>query len=73
MKVSTELDLTTFGFWSEAKNHKFTNTELKQIQNTLDDLYPDGMSETQVNDLFWFESEFLCESIGIDYEEYLGR
>ena len=40
----------------------------------LEDLYPDGMEETEVNDLFWFEEEFLCELIGVDYEEdYLNR
>lgn len=73
MEVSRELNLTTFEFWCGAKDHEFTYTELKEIEYILDDLYPDGMTETQVNDLFWFESEFLCESIGIDYEEYLER
>ena len=36
--------------------------------------YPDGMTETQLNDLFWFEDKYLCELIGIDYKnDYLKR
>lgn len=74
MRVSKELNLTSFDFWSGAKNHEFTRSELEQIENSLEDLYPDGMEETEVNDLFWFEEEFLCELIGVDYEEdYLNR
>lgn len=66
--------LINFEFWSGAKDHSFTYDELNMLDEALEDLYPDGLSETQVNDLFWFEEEFLCECIGIDYEEdYLNR
>ncbi|NRB62846.1 MAG: hypothetical protein HRU40_07435 [Saprospiraceae bacterium] len=73
MQVYTELNLTNFDFWSGAKNHNFTHNELKELGFHLDELYPDGISETQVNDLFWFEEEFLCECLGIDFNEYLER
>lgn len=73
MKITTELNLTNFEFWSGAKQHYFNNSELKEIENQLEELYPDGMSETKVNDLFWFEEEFLCECIGLDFEEYQNR
>ena len=74
MKITSELNLTNFEFWSGAKDHKFTYNELKEIESQLKDLYPDGMTETQVNDLFWFENETLCDWIGLDYEaDYLER
>ena len=73
MKVFTELNLTNFEFWSEAKKHKFSYNELKNLENHFDELYPDGMSETQVNDIFWFEEEFLCECLGLDFDEYSER
>ena len=74
MKITSELNLTNFEFWSGAKDHKFTYNELKEIESQLEDLYPDGMTETQVNDLFWFENETLCDWIGLDYEaDYLER
>lgn len=74
MQVSSELNLINFEFWSGAKDHKFTNNELQKIQSQLDDLCPDGMTETQINDLFWFEEEVLCDWIGADFnEDYLNR
>ena len=71
--INNNASLTNFDFWAGAKDHDFTYTELKEIEYILDDLYPDGMTETQINDLFWFEEEFLCESIGVNYDEYLER
>lgn len=37
-------------------------------------MYPDGMDETQINDLFWFEYEWICSDIlGVDYNEVMER
>ena len=58
---------------SSAKNHSFTYNELKEIEFQLDEIYNDGMEEVQINDLFWFEEEFLCELIGLKYKKYLKR
>ena len=70
MKIITETDLTTFKFWSGAKDFSelLTYTELKEITEQLEDLYPDGLTDTQINDLFWFDRDFICELIGLDTE-----
>ena len=73
MRITKELNLTNFEFWSGAENHSFTYNELKDLEFHLEDLYPEGCSETTINDLFWFEKEFLCECLGIDFDEYLER
>ena len=73
MKVSKELTLTNFDFWSGAKDHEFTYSELQELEYQIEDIYYDGCDETQINDLFWFEEEFLCECIGLNYDEYLKR
>ena len=74
MTITKELDLVNFTFWSGAKQHNFTYNELKYIENVLEDLFCDEpASETDINDLFWFEDEYLCECIGLDYDEYLNR
>jgi len=73
MQISRELNLQQFDFWSSAKNHSFTYTELRGLEIALEDLYPDGCTETQINDLFWFEEELLCDFLGLNYEEYLER
>jgi len=40
----------------------------------LEDLYHEKPpTETDINDLFWFESELLCEWLGIDFNEYENR
>lgn len=73
MNITKELNLSNFEFWSGAKEHNFTYSELKEIENSLEDLYPEGTTKTTINDLFWFEEEFLCECIGLDFEEYENR
>jgi hypothetical protein len=73
MKVNSEINLTNFQFWSGAKNHSFTYNELQEIEFQLEDIYPDGIDETHLNDLFWFDEEFICELIGLKYKKYLKR
>ena len=73
MKYTVELNLTSFNFWSEAKNHNFTYSELKELEYVLDEIYPNGCTESHINDLFWFEEETLCDWIGLNYDEYLNR
>lgn len=74
MRITSELSLTNFDFWAGAKDHEFTYSELKDLESMLDDIYPNGCTETDINDLFWFEEEFLCELLGIDFnEDYLNR
>lgn len=74
MKITSETNLTSFGFWSGAKDHSFTYDELKELEHHIEELYPDGVADTQVNDLFWFEEEFLCDLLNINYEDdYLNR
>lgn len=70
MTITAELNLQTFEFWSGAKDHSFTHGELKELEFILEDLFHEQQpTETQINDLFWFEEEMLCEWLGIDFEE----
>lgn len=75
MKIVSEvnLNLRNFAFWSGAKDHSFTRDELDAIQMQLEDIFPEPMEMTQINDLFWFEEEFLCDLIGLKYKKYLKR
>ena len=74
MNYTKELNLTEFKFWSGAKQHEFTYNELKQLEYILEDLYYEKQpTETDINNLFWFEEELLCELLGIDFNEYENR
>jgi hypothetical protein len=74
MNYTKELNLTEFKFWSGAKQNKFTYNELKELDYILNDLYhEDNFTETDINDLFWFEEQTLCEWLGIDFNQYENR
>lgn len=71
MKIYSETSLVNFNFWSGAKDNaeELTSEQLEQIEAELEELYPDGMSETELNDLFWFDIDWLKELVGIEEEE----
>ena len=72
MKIYRELDLTRFEPWSGAVDtyNAICNADkLNDLEFLLEELYPEGIEETQLNDLLWFESEWLLESLGISEEE----
>jgi len=72
LTVSAEISLKTFSFWGGAAEHKFTYTELEYLECVFED--SEELTEAYINDFFWFDEEYLCESIGIDFEEdYLER
>ena len=70
MKIETEQSLPFFHFWSGAKANALmlTYEEMEQVEDVLTDLYPEGIEETTLNDIFWFEFEWVCESIGLEYD-----
>ena len=72
MKIYRELDLTNFEPWSGAidtYNTIYNANKLDDLELLIEELYPDGIDETQLNDLLWFESDWLYESLGISEEE----
>lgn len=76
MKIYKEENLTNFEFWSGAKNtvEYLTWEELETIESMLEEMYPDGMDETDINDFFWFEEDTIAEWLGYeDFEELMHR
>ena len=71
MKIYSETSLVNFKFWCGAKDNVeiFTDRQLEQIEAELELLYPDGISEIELNDLFWFDIDWLKELVGIEEEE----
>lgn len=71
--ISEDKRLRDFDFWSGAKDTAdyLTSDELDTIEDMLEDAYPDGMTETQVNDLFWFDTDVIAEWLGYDDFESL--
>ena len=76
MKIYTENNLRDFEFWSGAVDtvKYLTKEELDAIETIFEDMYPDGMDETQINDIFWFEDDWIAEMLGYnDFEEIMYR
>lgn len=75
MKLYKEESISNFEFWSGAKDNaeKLTDDEFNTIEAILEDTYPDGMSETELNDLFWFDFETVAEWIGKEVCENCGE
>jgi len=34
------------------------------FNNLIEELYPDGIDETQLNDILWFEEDWIFEMLG---------
>ena len=71
MKITSEMSLKNFKAWSGAKDTLNKLIELDkcdELEFILDDLYPDGLTETQLNDILWFEEEWIYETLGIEEE-----
>lgn len=76
MKIYTEKSLREFDFWSGAKDtvKYLTDKELDFIESQLEELYPDGMDETEINDFFWFDDDTIAEWLGYDsFEDLMNR
>ena len=69
MKITSEMSLKNFKAWSGAKDTLNKLIELdkcEELEFILDDLYPNGMTETQLNDILWFDDEWIYETLGIE-------
>ena len=75
MKVYEEISLSNFNFWSGAKvtanriDEELGEDGWRQLEAILEDAYPDGVEETQLNDLLWFDAETVYEWLGIKDED----
>lgn len=76
MTITYELDLNSFQAWSGAKDtldRIQREGKCAELENILEELYPDGMTETELNDLLWFDSESVYEWLGIRSEEQIEK
>ena len=76
MKIYREGSLSSFEFWAGAiaNAEKFTPEELDKITDELESLDDgEGYSETQINDLMWFEPEYLASLIGLEWDSETGK
>jgi hypothetical protein len=76
MKLYKEESLNSFAFWGGARDTAkyLTEDEMDIIECILEEQYPDGMNETDLNDFFWFDYELIAEWLGYEgFEAIMSR
>ena len=72
MRIYSEKSLADFEPWSGAVStyERINNAGmLDALESFLEDEYPDGIDETDLNDLFWFDSEYVLNCCGLRSED----
>lgn len=77
MEYTVECRLQDFPFWAGAKDRVkyLTIGELDQLENLIADLFCDRLpSETEINDIFWFEEDLIANFLGYNsFDEIMER
>ena len=74
MRVYSKMSLTRFEFWGGAKYRAkmLTYEELERISEVIEELYED-IENVVLNGWLWFGFSWVCESIGLQYDEEEDR
>ena len=75
MIITSEIDLRDFEGWSGGESTLATLSYdlIDTLQFILEDVYPDGMDETHLNDILRFETDWIAEMLGFTDWESLER
>lgn len=76
MKIYKEENLRSFEFWSGAADtvKYLTDDEMDTIETMLEDIYPDGIDKTELNDFFWFDDDTIAEWLRYEsFEQIMKR
>ena len=72
MIIRNEISLSNFNAWSGAVSTLERIIEeglCDELEAIIEELYPDGIDETTLNDILWFDSDTVFEWLGIIEEE----
>ena len=72
MLIIEEKGLLEFEAWSGAVETQQRIIEAgleEEFERLIDECYPEGITSTQLNDLLWFDSEWVYEALGMTEED----
>lgn len=72
MKIISETNLWNFDAWSGGKDtldRLISEGKCEELEAILEDMYPDGMTDTELNDLLWFEADEIFGWLGMTTDE----
>lgn len=69
MKFTVEKPLSSFDFWSGAVTNaqELTSRELDDLDGILPEYFGEEVTDTDINDMFWFEFETIVHALGYAY------
>ena len=75
MTYTVEKSLSQFEFWSGAKERTdhLTVEQLDRLDGLLPEILGENPTDTAINDLFWFEDDYIAQLLGFDSWEALER
>lgn len=69
--INENNSILNFDAWSGAVSTKEDIIQaglVDEFDALIEELYPDGISETQLNDILWHDSDWVYETLGIDID-----
>lgn len=72
MRVYQEISFEDFDAWSGAVNTKekiIDAGKAEEFEALVEELFPSGVDETQLNDFLWFDDDYIFESLGITEDD----
>lgn len=69
MKIYAETNLDNFNAWSgglDTKNAIINAGKEDEFDEYIEELYPDGIDATMLNDILWFDRDSLYEMLGLN-------
>lgn len=69
MIIKMDMSLSDFKPWCgacETFEIIMEHDLIDELEDILTELYPNGMTTTELNDLLWFEDEMVFEWLGIE-------
>lgn len=75
MTYTVEKPLRQFEFWSGAKGRTdhLTIEQLDRLDYLLPEILGENPTDTAINDLFWFEDDYIARLLGFDSWKALER
>lgn len=75
MIIQQEIALRDFEFWSGGKDRadNCTDEDFDSIEELFEELYPEGMTDDEINNFFWFDFDTIAQHLGYDDEEDFDR
>lgn len=45
------------------------HNKLEELDRLITECYPDGLTETELNDILWFDSDWVLDNLGIEVDD----